>query len=101
MTLFNGTLTLEGLIVLIVIAAMCGVVGSALAGRGRAGLVASMTIGVIGGLVGPWVAREFHVAEPLLFSVSGQPFPVLWSIAGATLLVAGLRLTAGWRWART
>src|ERR1700687_4760603 len=44
------TLTLPGLIVLIVIAAICGAVGKALAGGGQGGLIASIALGFIGAL---------------------------------------------------
>ena len=52
------TLTLSGLVVLILIAAVCGAVGKALAGGGQGGLVASVALGFIGALLGPWVARQ-------------------------------------------
>ena len=94
------TLTLPALIVLIVIAAVCGAVGRALAGGGPGGLIASTALGFIGALLGPWVAAQFHLSEPLMFHVSGQPFPIVWSIIGAALFVALLHLMSGRRWAR-
>jgi uncharacterized membrane protein YeaQ/YmgE (transglycosylase-associated protein family) len=94
------TLTLPGLIVLIVIAAICGAVGKALAGGGQGGLIASIALGFIGALLGPWVAHQLHLAEPLVLHVSGQPFPIVWSIIGAALFVALLHLISGRRWMR-
>jgi uncharacterized membrane protein YeaQ/YmgE (transglycosylase-associated protein family) len=95
------TLTLTGLVVLILIAAVCGAVGKALAGGGQGGLVASVALGFIGALLGPWVARQLALAEPLVLHVSGQPFPIVWSIIGAALFVALLHLMSGRRWARS
>jgi uncharacterized membrane protein YeaQ/YmgE (transglycosylase-associated protein family) len=95
------TLTLTGLIVLIIIAAICGAVGKALAGGAQGGLVASIALGFIGALLGPWVARQLHLSEPLVLRVSGRPFPIVWSIIGAALFVALLHLMSGRRWART
>jgi uncharacterized membrane protein YeaQ/YmgE (transglycosylase-associated protein family) len=95
------TLTLPGLIVLIVIAAICGVVGKALAGGGRGGLLGAIALGFIGALIGPWVAHQFHLSEPFVLHVGGQSFPVIWSIVGAALFVALLHLMSGRRWART
>jgi uncharacterized membrane protein YeaQ/YmgE (transglycosylase-associated protein family) len=46
------TLTLPGLILLIVIAAICGAVGRALGGGARGGLFVSTAIGFIGALLG-------------------------------------------------
>jgi len=91
------TLTLPGLIALIIIAAICGAVGRALAGGTRGGLVVSTAIGFIGALLGPWVARQFHLAEPFILRVSGYSFPILWSIIGGALFVAMLHLLSGRR----
>src|SRR5690242_20430017 len=57
------TLTLPALLVLIVIAAICGAVGKSLAGGGPGGLVASIALGFIGALLGPWVAHQFHLPD--------------------------------------
>ena len=93
------TITLPGLIVLLVIAALCGAVGRAIAGGGG-GLLTSIALGFIGALLGPWVAQQLHLAEPLVLQVSGKPFPIVWSIIGAALFVALLHLMSGRRWAR-
>jgi uncharacterized membrane protein YeaQ/YmgE (transglycosylase-associated protein family) len=95
------TFTLPGLIVLIVIAALCGALGKALVGGGGGGLITSIALGFIGAILGPWVAAQLHLAEPLVLQVSGQPFPIVWSIIGAALFVALLHLMSGRRrWAR-
>jgi uncharacterized membrane protein YeaQ/YmgE (transglycosylase-associated protein family) len=93
------TLTLSGLIVLLVIAAVCGGLGKALAG-GQGGLIASIALGFIGALLGPWVAHQLHLSEPLVLRVSGQSFPIVWSIIGAALFVAILHLVSGRRYVR-
>jgi uncharacterized membrane protein YeaQ/YmgE (transglycosylase-associated protein family) len=94
------TLTLPGLVVLIIIAAICGAIGKALAGGAQGGLITSIALGFIGALLGPWVARQLHLSEPLVLHVSGQPFPIVWSIVGAALFVALLHLMSGRRWVR-
>jgi uncharacterized membrane protein YeaQ/YmgE (transglycosylase-associated protein family) len=96
------TFTLQGLIVLIVIAALCGAVGKALAGGSRGGLVTSVALGFIGALFGPWIAGQLNLGEPFVVRLSGQSFPILWSIIGAALFVALLHLVSGrrrWSWA--
>jgi uncharacterized membrane protein YeaQ/YmgE (transglycosylase-associated protein family) len=92
------TLTLPGLIVLFLIAAICGGVGKALAGGGPGGLVTSIALGFVGALLGPWVALQLHLSEPLVLHVSGQTFPIVWSMIGAALFVALLHLLSGRRW---
>jgi uncharacterized membrane protein YeaQ/YmgE (transglycosylase-associated protein family) len=89
------TLTLPGLIVLIIIAAICGAVGRALAGGTRGGLLVSTAIGFIGAMLGQWLARQMHLSEPFVLRVSGYSFPILWSIIGGALFVALLHLLAG------
>lgn len=95
------TLTLPALLVLVVIAFMCGAVGKALAGGARGGLITSIALGFIGALLGPWVARQLSLSEPLTLRVGGDAFPIVWSIIGAALFVALLHLMTGRRWVRT
>jgi uncharacterized membrane protein YeaQ/YmgE (transglycosylase-associated protein family) len=94
------TLTVPGLIVLIVIAAICGAVGKALAGGARGGLLVSVALGFIGALLGPWIAHQLGLTEPFVLHLSGQTFPILWSIIGAAVFVALLHLVSGRSFAR-
>ena len=94
------TLTLPGLIVYLLIAAICGAVGKALAGGARGGLIVSLALGFIGALIGPWIAAQLHLGEPFVLRMGGQTFPILWSIIGAALFVALLHLLSGRSWAR-
>jgi uncharacterized membrane protein YeaQ/YmgE (transglycosylase-associated protein family) len=92
------TLTVSGLVILILIAAVCGAIGRALAGgRRRGGLLMAIVLGFIGALLGVAIARQLHLPEPLLLTVSGERFPILWSIVGAALLVAVVQLVSGRR----
>jgi uncharacterized membrane protein YeaQ/YmgE (transglycosylase-associated protein family) len=88
------TITLPGLIILIVIAAICGAVGRAIAGEIRGGLIVSIALGFVGALLGPWIAVQMKLPEPLMLHVSGHSFPVLWSIIGAALFVAIIHLVS-------
>jgi uncharacterized membrane protein YeaQ/YmgE (transglycosylase-associated protein family) len=69
------TLSLTELVLLIVIAAICGAVGKALAGGARGGLIVSTALGFIGALVGPWVARQLKLAShsPSPLAVTRSP----------------------------
>lgn len=88
------TITLPGLIILVIIAAICGALARAIAGDVRGGFVVSMALGFIGALLGPGIARQFRLPEPFMVHVSGQSFPVLWSIIGAAVFVAIIHLVS-------
>jgi len=92
------TLTLPGLLLLIVIAALCGAIGKAIAGSARGGLIVSTALGFIGALIGPWVARSLKLPEPFVVVIDRHPFPILWSIIGAALFVALVHLFSRRRW---
>jgi len=95
------TMTWPELIVLLLIAAVCGAVAKALAGGARGGLITSIALGFVGALFGPWLARQLHLAEPLVVRVAGRPFPIVWSIVGAALFLAVLHLFSRRRsWSR-
>ncbi len=86
------TLTLPGFIFLVVIAAICGAVGRAIAGEIRGGLFVSIAVGFVGALLGPWLAVQLKLPEPLMVHIGGHSFPVLWSIIGGALFVAIIHL---------
>ena len=86
------TLTLPALLVLIVIAAICGAVGKSLAGGGPGGLVASIALGFIGALLGMWIAGRIGLPELFALDIGGEHFPIIWSIIGSTIFVAVISL---------
>jgi uncharacterized membrane protein YeaQ/YmgE (transglycosylase-associated protein family) len=88
------TITLPALLILLVIAAVCGSLGRAIAGSVRGGLLVSITLGFIGALIGPWIARQMKLPEPFMLVIGGQSFPILWSIIGAALFVALIHLVS-------
>jgi uncharacterized membrane protein YeaQ/YmgE (transglycosylase-associated protein family) len=86
------TLTVPTLLITIVIAAICGAVGKALAGSPRGGLLVSIVLGFVGALLGPWLAHQLKLAEPLLVVVGGHPYGLFWTTIGAAVFVAVLHL---------
>lgn len=91
------TMSLTQILILLVIAAVCGAIGKALAGGARGGLIVSIVLGFIGALIGPWVALKLRLPEPFMITVGGHHFPILWSIIGAALFVAIIHLFTRWR----
>jgi uncharacterized membrane protein YeaQ/YmgE (transglycosylase-associated protein family) len=81
-------MTLIGFIVLLVIAGVCGSLGSALAGSSRTGCLTSIALGFIGAWVGMWFARETHLPTLYVLHIQHEAFPIVWSIIGAAILSA-------------
>lgn len=86
------TMSLPEILILLVIAAVCGAIGKAIAGGARGGLIVSIVLGFIGAILGPWVALKLKLPEPFVITVGGHHYPVLWSIIGASLFVAVIHL---------
>ncbi len=85
-------MTLLDLVVLLIIAGLCGSLGQAITGYSRGGCLGSIALGFVGALLGMWLAR--HLGLPELFSVQigTTSFPIIWSIIGAALFVAIISL---------
>jgi uncharacterized membrane protein YeaQ/YmgE (transglycosylase-associated protein family) len=84
--------TITSLIILIVIAAIAGMVGQALSGYSAGGCLVSMVVGFIGAFLGLWIARQLGLPEPLPIRVGGETFPLVWAIIGSALFTALLGL---------
>lgn len=81
-------MSLLGFIVLLIIAAICGSLGQALAGYSRGGCLASIVLGFIGAYLGMWLAGQLGLPGIFSLNIDGQPFPIVWSILGAALVAA-------------
>jgi uncharacterized membrane protein YeaQ/YmgE (transglycosylase-associated protein family) len=85
-------MTLLGFLVLLVIAALAGSLGQAIAGYSLGGCLISILVGFVGAYLGMWIANQFSLPEPLMISVQGETFPLLWSVIGSALFTAVLGL---------
>lgn len=87
-------MTLLGFLLLLLIAAICGAIGQAIAGYDLGGCFVSIIVGFIGAYIGLWLAGKFGLPTLWEITVQGKPFPIVWSVIGAaifTLLVGLLR----------
>lgn len=80
------------LLVLLVIAAVCGSLGQSLAGGSRGGCLVSIALGFLGALFGRYLAGALGLPPVLEVDIDSRSFPVVWSILGSALLVAVLGL---------
>lgn len=85
-------MTLIDLLVLLLIAGLCGALGQAIGGYSRGGCLVSIALGFIGALLGGWLARAAGLPEIFPVRVGGMNFPIVWSIIGAALFVAVIGL---------
>ena len=94
-------MTLLELLLLLLIAGVCGSIGQAIAGYGRGGCLVSIALGFIGALLGTWLAGVIGLPELFALDVGGKKYPIIWSIIGAALFVAVISLIARrrtWTW---
>jgi len=94
-------MSLIELIVLLVIAAVVGLIAQSLTRYWRGGLLLAIVLGFVGALVGTWLSRRLGLPELLTVTVGGVSFPIVWAIIGAILLVGIVSLVSrggGGRW---
>ncbi len=67
-------MTLLDLILLLIVAGVCGALGQAITGYSRGGCLVSIALGFVGALLGMWLARLMHL---LCGRSSAQPCSLL------------------------
>lgn len=85
-------MTIIDLIVLLIIAGLCGALGQAITGFSRGGCLVSIALGFIGALLGMWLARNLGLPELFSVQIGTTSFPIIWSIIGSALFVAIIAL---------
>jgi uncharacterized membrane protein YeaQ/YmgE (transglycosylase-associated protein family) len=78
-------------LILLLIAFVCGSIGSGIAGMTKKGCLTSIALGFIGALLGSWLSRKVGIGVVLEI----QGIPVVWSIIGSALFVAFINLLSG------
>lgn len=90
-TITIPAITIPGIIVTLIIAAICGAVAQLIVGYTRGGCLASLLVGLVGALLGSWLAGLLHM--PALLPIYGVD--IIWTIIGAAVFVALLALVMG------
>ena len=85
-------MTLLDLLLLLIVAGVCGSLGQAIVGYSRGGCLVSIALGFIGALLGVWLARVLHLPELFSVQIGTTSFPIVWSIVGSALFVAVISL---------
>jgi uncharacterized membrane protein YeaQ/YmgE (transglycosylase-associated protein family) len=79
-------MTVEEIIILLVVAAVLGVVAQRMLGYKLGGFFASVVLGFLGGLLGKFMASRFPLPLNFNIEIGDTKFQVVWSVLG-TLLV--------------
>ena len=77
-------MSLVSLFVLLLVAAICGSLGSAIAGYTSRGCLVNIVLGLAGAIIGTWLSQVVHIRDFLYF----KEIPIIWSIIGAAIFVA-------------
>lgn len=85
-------MTIIDVVVLLIIAGLCGALGQAITGYSRGGCLVSIALGFVGALLGMWLARQLGLPELFSVRIGTTSFPIVWSIIGSALFVAIIAL---------
>jgi uncharacterized membrane protein YeaQ/YmgE (transglycosylase-associated protein family) len=85
-------MTLLDLLLLLLVAGICGSLGQAISGYSRGGCLVSIALGFIGAVLGMWLARKLGLPELFAVQIGTTSFPIVWSIIGSALFVALITL---------
>ena len=85
-------MTILDIVVLLLIAGLCGALGQAITGFSRGGCLVSIALGFVGAVLGMWLARQLGLPELFAVRIGTTNFPIIWSIIGSALFVAVIAL---------
>lgn len=85
-------MTLFDLLILLLVAGICGALGQAISGYSRGGCLVSIALGFVGAVLGVWLARALALPELFAIQIGTTSFPIIWSIIGSALFVAVIAL---------
>jgi uncharacterized membrane protein YeaQ/YmgE (transglycosylase-associated protein family) len=88
-------MTLVGALVTLVIASVCGAIGSRIAGYSHGGCLSSIALGFLGAWVGSWFAAQVHLPMLYVLHIQGESFPVVWSVIGAAVFATSMSILTG------
>lgn len=85
------------LVIILIVAGICGGVAQALLGLGRSNFLFSIIIGVIGAYLGTLLAQQFGWSGILPLTIGNSSLDLGWAFLGSLLLVFVLSLLNGVR----
>jgi len=85
-------MTLLGLLMLLVVGAVCGALAELILGWSAGGFFASAGVGFLGALLGGWLARQIGLPAVLAVRIDTVTIDFVWAVLGAVILLALLGL---------
>lgn len=82
------SLSLIDLLLVLLLAGICGALGQAISGFSRGGCFLSIVLGFVGALLGVILQRALQAPDLFSIQIGDNRFPVVWSVIGSTLFVA-------------
>ncbi len=76
------------LLIVIIIAVVCGTVAQVTSRHSRGGWIVNCIFGLFGALLGTYLARYFRAPDIFNLKIGLTNFPTIWSLLGAALFVA-------------
>jgi uncharacterized membrane protein YeaQ/YmgE (transglycosylase-associated protein family) len=83
-------MSLTGLLVMLLIAAVCGALAELIVGFSPGGFFGSAAVGFVGALLGPRIAGWLGLPAVLLVTVDRWRFDVVWAVVGAVIFLGVL-----------
>ena len=83
------------LLILLVIAGICGAIAELIVGFSPGGFVVSIVVGVIGAYLGTLIATYLNLPPFLPVAIGGRTLELVWSILGSILLLLVISLFRG------
>lgn len=85
-------MTLIDVLILLLIAGICGSIGQSIVGYSHGGCIVSIVLGFIGAYVGKWIANKMDLPGFFTIHIGNTSFPVVWSIVGAIVFTGIISL---------
>jgi uncharacterized membrane protein YeaQ/YmgE (transglycosylase-associated protein family) len=80
------------ILLLLLIAGICGAVGQSLVGYNLGGCLVSIVVGFVGAWLGAWMAGALGLPEWFTVDVAGRAFPLVWAVLGSAVFALGVGL---------
>jgi uncharacterized membrane protein YeaQ/YmgE (transglycosylase-associated protein family) len=83
------------LLILLIIAGICGAIAEAVVGFSPGGCVVSIIVGVIGAYLGTILGNYLNLPRFFTITIGGQSIEIMWAILGSIVLLLVISVMRG------